>query len=329
MQVPNVKEEKQILAVREFSRFYTAWIGLLRKRHLDGDLSLTEARILYEIGASPGLTASFLRDTLGLNAGYLSRSLALLARRRLIRQTPSTRDGREKLLMLSPTGESKVAWLNEQTASEVRGLLAKVSPEDREVLLDSLSKVRSILSRSTETKMPSIRIVRVSKFSSDAMRLLQEYYEAISVLQRDTPEAIRKIIDDPGSGIWLAYLNEKAVGCVVLRRLRSVPLAGECKRLYVQPAARGHRIADKLLDVQEDFARRQGMRWIYLDSYDDLKIAIALYRRRGYISCERFNDNPQATIFLRKDIRYSHNVLSRPGATSVPSSPISRRYQTR
>jgi len=222
-----------------------------------------------------------------------------------------------------------VAWLNEQTASEVRGLLAKVSPEDREVLLDSLSKVRSILSRSTETKTPSIRIVRVSKFSSDAMRLLQEYYEAISVLQRDTPEAIRKIIDDPGSGIWLAYLNEKAVGCVVLRRLRSVPLAGECKRLYVQPAARGHRIADKLLDVQEDFARRQGMRWIYLDSYDDLKIAIALYRRRGYISCERFNDNPQATIFLRKDIRYSHNVLSRPGATSVPSSPISRRYQTR
>jgi GNAT superfamily N-acetyltransferase len=132
--------------------------------------------------------------------------------------------------------------------------------------------------------------------------LLQEYYEAASVVQRDTPEAIQKIIYDPGSGVWLAYLDEKAVGCVVLRTLRSVPFAGECKRLYVQPIARGHRIADKLLDAQEDFARSEGLRWIYLDSYDDLKVAIALYRKRGYVSCERFNDNPQATVFLRKNI---------------------------
>ena len=94
MAVSKAKEEEQISAVREFNRFYTARLGLLRKRHLDGDFSLTEARILYEIGASPGLTASSLRNTLGINAGYLSRSLALLAKRRLVRQTVSKEDGR-------------------------------------------------------------------------------------------------------------------------------------------------------------------------------------------------------------------------------------------
>jgi len=88
----------------------------------------------------------------------------------------------------------------------------------------------------------------------------------------------------------------------VLRALDSIPFAGECKRLYVQPASRGHRIAEKLLDAQEEFARSQNLRWIYLDSYDDLKVAIALYRRRGYVSCERYNDNPQATVFLRRNI---------------------------
>jgi DNA-binding MarR family transcriptional regulator len=76
----------------------------LHKRHLDGDYSLTEARILYEIGGNPGLTASSLRTTLGLNAGYLSRSLALLTRRKLVRQTASKKDAREKLLTLSPGG---------------------------------------------------------------------------------------------------------------------------------------------------------------------------------------------------------------------------------
>ena len=88
----------------------------------------------------------------------------------------------------------------------------------------------------------------------------------------------------------------------MLRKLGSIPFAAECKRLYVQPMARGHRIADNLLDAQEDFACDKGLRWIYLDSYDDLKVAIALYRKRGYVSCERYNDNPQATVFLRKNI---------------------------
>ena len=295
-----IPEEEQIAAVREFNRFYTARLGLLRKRHLDGEFSLTEARMLYEIGATPMLTASSLRETLGLNAGYVSRSLALLSKRRLVRQTASKQDGREKLLTLTPAGDRAVAWLNERSALQIRELLVEVSSSDRDVLLSSLAKVRSVL---TAQKESSVRIVRLTELNGDAMRLLEEYYEAVSVVQRDTPEAVRKMIDGPGSGVWLAYLEERAVGCVVLRKLVSIPFAGECKRLYVQPGARGHGIADKLLDAQENFARDQGLRWIYLDSYDDLKVAIALYRRRGYVSCERYNDNPQATVFLRKNIQ--------------------------
>lgn len=299
--VSTITEEEQIAAVREFNRFYTARLGLLRKRHLDGEFSLTEARILYEIGATPMLTASSLRETLGLNAGYVSRSLGLLSKRRLVRQTASKQDGREKLLALSPAGDRAVAWLNEQSARQIQELLVDVSSTDREVLLDSLAKVRSVLGERRESP---VRIVRLAELNGDAMGLLEEYYEAVSVVLRDTPEAIRKMVDDPGSGVWLAYLEERAVGCVVLRKLDSIPFAGECKRLYVQPEARGHHIADKLLDAQEDFARNQGLRWIYLDSYNDLKVAIALYRRRGYVSCERYNDNPQATVFLRKNIGF-------------------------
>ena len=82
----------------------------------------------------------------------------------------------------------------------------------------------------------------------------------------------------------------------------AIPFAGECKRLYVQPAARGRHIADLLLDAQEEFARSQGLRWMYLDSYDDLKVAIALYRKRGYVSCPRYNEQPAGHVFLRKNI---------------------------
>jgi DNA-binding MarR family transcriptional regulator/N-acetylglutamate synthase-like GNAT family acetyltransferase len=283
---------EEIAAVREFNRFYTARLGLLRRRHLDGEFSLSEARILYEIGARPKMTASTLCATLELDAGYVSRLLSGLVRRKLIGHAASKADGREKLLTLTAKGGKAVERLNEESTMQIQGLLANVNAPDREALIRSLSTVRSILR--------TVRIVRLAAADDDAVALLQEYYEAVHVVQRDKPGSVQEIIDAPGSGVWLAYLGNEAVGCVVLRKLRSIASASECKRLYVRPDARGKRIADKLLDAQEEYARSQGIDWIYLDSFDDLKAAIALYERRGYERCARYNDNPQATLFMRK-----------------------------
>jgi DNA-binding MarR family transcriptional regulator/ribosomal protein S18 acetylase RimI-like enzyme len=289
----------QIAAVREFNRFYTARLGLLRKRHLDGEFSLTEARVLYEIGAAPNVTASTLHNTLDLDPGYLSRLLAMMMRRKLVRHKTSRADGREKLLSLSSLGERRLDELNHQSALQIHGVIDSLSEADREAVVSSLSQVRTILSRAQRTP---IQIVRLTKETQAARAILQEYYETVNVLVRDQPGAIQAIIDAAASGIWLAYLGQEAVGCVVLRRLEFIANSSECKRLYVKPWARGRGIANKLLDAQEMHARKEGLEWIYLDSYDDLKTAIALYERRGYARCERYNDNPQATVFMRKKI---------------------------
>ncbi|HTF67932.1 MAG TPA: helix-turn-helix domain-containing GNAT family N-acetyltransferase [Edaphobacter sp.] len=296
---PESKIAEQISAIREFNRFYTARLGLLRRRHLNSEFSLTEARILYEIGANPLTTASALQSSLELDAGYLSRMLAALAKRKLVRQTPSKADGREKQLALTAMGERAVTRLNEQSAAQLKEMLASVNVADRQTLVASFHAIRSILNRNQHS---AVRIERLTAANDHALAILQEYYEAVHVVQRDRPGSIRKIVKEPGSGMWLAYLGDEVVGCVVLRRLASIPLAGECKRLYVKPAARGNRIADRLLDAQEEFARGQGLEWIYLDSYGDLKTAIAVYERRGYQRCERYNENPQATLFMRKRV---------------------------
>jgi len=288
---------EHIAAVREFNRFYTARLGLLRKRHLDGEFSLTEARVLYEIGAAPNVTASTLHHTLDLDPGYLSRLLALTVRRKLVRHKTSLADGREKLLSLSSLGKSKLDQLNHQSALQIHGVLDNLSEADRETVVSSLSQVRRILGRAQP-----VRIVRLTTETQAAQAILQEYYESVNVLVRDKPGTIQATIDAAASGVWLAYLGEEVVGCVVLRRLEFVPKSSECKRLYVKPWARGRGIADRLLDAQEIYARKEGVEWIYLDSYDDLKAAIKLYERRGYERCERYNDNPQATVFMRKKL---------------------------
>ena len=290
---------EHVAVMREFNRFYTARLGLLNRRHLDGEFSLTEARILYEIGANPQITATTLRAALRLDAGYISRLLSSLAKRKLVRQAVSAQDGRERMLTLSPVGEKKVALLNEQSAVQIDAILDGMNATDRDTLVQCLATAQSIL---TQERTSTVRIVRLSKLDDDVLRLIDEYYEAIDVTQRDTPVTIKKIIQAKRSGVWLAYLDNQAVGCVVLKALPSMSSAAECKRLYVQPRARGHGLANGMLDSVETFARDNGLTWIYLDSFDALKAAVALYKKRGYVPCDRYNDNPQATIFLRKKV---------------------------
>ena len=54
------------------------------------------------------------------------------------------------------------------------------------------------------------------------------------------------------------------------------------------------------MDALEEYAVNIGYGWVYLDSKDDLRAALRFYQRRGYVACERYNTNPQATIFMRR-----------------------------
>ncbi len=129
------------------------------------------------------------------------------------------------------------------------------------------------------TQMPQMRIERLAAVNEEALAILEEYYEAVQVVVRDTPQAIQKMLDEPASGMWLAYVGdarpgevlasevpvgavpvaEILAGCVALRKLNGIADAGECKRLYVRPEARGHHIADRLMDALEQFAQSAGI----------------------------------------------------------------------
>lgn len=100
----------------------------------------------------------------------------------------------------------------------------------------------------------------------------------------------------------MAQADARLAGCVLYRVLDGVQNAAECKRLYVPPEYRGGRIATRLMDAIEAAARMAGLEWMYLDSKADFLAAIAMYKRRGYRECARYNDNPQATLFFRKQI---------------------------
>jgi ribosomal protein S18 acetylase RimI-like enzyme len=145
----------------------------------------------------------------------------------------------------------------------------------------------------------SIRRATREDFSI-AFALAEEYFREVDVLVRDTSEEFAAYLED--GGVWLAFNGERPVGCIVLRRLGSPPNIGELKRLYVRVSHRKQGLADRLLRAAEQYAMQVPYQWLYLDTKDDLKSAIRFYRRHGYERCDRYNSNPQATIFMRKRV---------------------------
>jgi ribosomal protein S18 acetylase RimI-like enzyme len=135
-----------------------------------------------------------------------------------------------------------------------------------------------------------------------AYAIVEEYYEAMSVVARDTREAFAQLYFTDGAGVWLAWVEERIIGCIALRAMRQFSEGGEVKRLYVQPKYRGRGIAVALHDALETHARNIGYRCLYLDTTDNMTAAIHFYEAHGYGRCARYNENPQATIFMWKEL---------------------------
>jgi len=83
-----------VAAVRAFNRFYTNMIGLLRGKYLDTPYSLTEARLLFELGQREASEVTDLRRVVDIDPGYLSRILSRFTSDGLITRQRSAADGR-------------------------------------------------------------------------------------------------------------------------------------------------------------------------------------------------------------------------------------------
>lgn len=298
------EQQDQNYIVREFNRFYTVHLGLLRGRYLETEFSLSEGRVMYELALNPESTANQLRTKLGLDAGYMSRLLRALGERGLVQGSRDAQDKRSTLLALTAAGQAAVADINQRASADTERMLEQLPPARRAELLAAMGTVQRILAPAAAPAIaPAIGIRRAGSAQADqATALLNEYFDLIGVVLRDDDAKIRAALDDSATPLWIAYVDGVAAACVALRPLPEVEggRAAECKRLYVAQRFRRRGLAETLMAELERFAADARYDSVYLDTKDDLLAAIALYERLGYQRCERYNDNPQATVFMRK-----------------------------
>jgi N-acetylglutamate synthase-like GNAT family acetyltransferase len=81
----------------------------------------------------------------------------------------------------------------------------------------------------------------------------------------------------PERRLYIVKVENKVAGCIGLRKIDNENC--EMKRLYVRPAFRGHKIANKLVEMVIEDAKRIGYKSMLLDTLPFLKGAIYLYKK--------------------------------------------------
>ena len=102
-------------------------------------------------------------------------------------------------------------------------------------------------------------------------------------------------------GLVLVIREEGApVGCGGVKLLEDG--IGEIKRMWVSPSVRGHGLGGRLLDELEAAAAAAGRTSTRLETNEQLDAALAMYRKRGYVEVEPFNEEPFATHWFCKEL---------------------------
>ena len=149
--------------VRGFNRFYTRHLGLLDRGLLGSEFTLTEARILYELAHHDGSTATQIAEELAMDLGYFSRLMAKFERRRYLKRTRSSTDGRQSRIHLTEKGHSVFSPLNAAAREQISRMIQPMTPAQRDELLNAMQSVQRLLeptitsssSRSTHAPRPA------------------------------------------------------------------------------------------------------------------------------------------------------------------------------
>jgi DNA-binding MarR family transcriptional regulator/GNAT superfamily N-acetyltransferase len=278
-------EARTIAAIRDFNRIYTRQLGLLNQGFLGSKLTLTEARVLYELAMRADVTASEVASDLQLDVAYLSRILAKFRRRGWLSRKASEEDGRRQHLRLTGAGRAAFRPLDGEAKAQVAELIAPMSAADRSSLVAALGEVRRAVAPAKESQF-TIRGLKIGDIGWITHRqglLYAEEYGWDVTYEGLVAKILSDFVagsDERQAGAWIAERDGVILGSVFL--VKASATVGQLRLLYVEPRARGMGVGRRLVQDCIEGARARGYRKLKLWTNDVLVSARRIYEAAGF-----------------------------------------------
>jgi len=270
-----------VASFRAFNRVHTRVAGVLKPRYMGSDLSLVEARLLYEIATRDAVLASELQAMLDLDAGYASRLLRRFEERDWITRGRGP-DARQRPIMSTAEGCRAFEALDAATHAETERALEPLGEAGRTALAGALDTARTLIAGE---RLPwTIRTFRTGDMGMIAARQSILYAEygwgrPMEVLQGEVTTAFLRDFKPGREQCWVAEQGGRMVGSIFLCETDT---GAQLRLLYVEPEARGLGIGEALVRTCVDFARDAGYSRIRLWTHTILTSARRIYAAAGF-----------------------------------------------
>jgi DNA-binding MarR family transcriptional regulator/GNAT superfamily N-acetyltransferase len=276
-----------VQAIRSFNRFYTKQIGVLQDAFLGSPFSLAEGRVLQEIAHREQATATEVGQTLGLDAGYVSRMLRSFDQRHLVRRTRSNVDGRRAHLSLTRRGRAAFARLDQRSHDDVAAMLRRLSPDGRRRLVAAMHVIEQLLG--AEPQRATSYVLRPPQAGDLGWIVYRQgalyaeewgYNEEFEALAAEIVAAFVQHRRPSRERCWIAEKDGEIVGSAFL--VQKSKTVAQLRLLLVEPSARGLGIGSRLIAECVRFAQRAAYRKITLWTQSELDAARRLYKKAGF-----------------------------------------------
>ena len=276
--------------IRAFNRFYTREIGLLNRSLPATDLSLPEARVLYELAQAPegGRTAAEIGRTLDMDKAHLSRIVARFVTRGLASSRVSPDHRKHRLLTLTDAGRKVFAAAEAAARGQVDALLEPIDAAARNRIIQAMRDIRMALrDRQAADGEVSLRPLRPGDVGwiihRQTVLYTQEYgwdwtYEGLAsrILGAFVAE-----FDPSCEDGWVAERGGAIVGSIFLMKSDDPGIA-KLRLLYVEPSARGAGVGRRLVATCIARARELGYGQLTLWTNHILVAARRVYQAAGF-----------------------------------------------
>jgi DNA-binding MarR family transcriptional regulator/ribosomal protein S18 acetylase RimI-like enzyme len=274
-------------AVRAFTRFYTAVLGVLDEGLLHTPFSVTEARIIYELAQRDRTDVAELRRELRVDAGYMSRITARLEASGLVTRERSDLDARRVAVRLTDRGREVFADLDARSAEQVAHMLRDLPVPVQQRVVAAMDTIRVALGDGG--RVPRTVVLRPPGPGDYGWVVARHgaLYATEHGWNSDFEGLVARIVGDfvahhdpAREAAWIAEVDGEPAGCVFC--VAKDATTAQLRILLVEPSARGLGIGTRLVDECLRFARRAGYRSIVLWTNDVLVSARRIYEAAGF-----------------------------------------------
>jgi Transcriptional regulators len=271
--------------IREFNRFYTSVLGLLGKNIMHSGYSLTEARILFEIGKMEHCTANRLCALLDIDRSYMSRIIAKFEKLGLITRVTNKADSRSIEIRLSKRGKTILRQLNDLSNKHIEKMIMKLSDEDGQKITDAMHTIKKYLTMATV----DLHIRPYEK--ADVRYVIDRQLSLYETERRFTSPVWKKYVTEGVMALadtfnpekecmFILECNGNPAGCVAI--VHAPDGDAQFRYFFLEPELRGLGAGWRLMNMALDFCREKRYKHIFLWTVSAQETARHLYEKAGF-----------------------------------------------